>query len=238
VGDVSTLTVGGTLDTRTYQQLRDEVIKAALDGPRRVVVDVSRLTVPAASAWAVFTSARWHVSRWPEVAIVLVCDDPATRRTIAQNGIARFVPVYSSIEAATETLAHDASPLYRHRVRAHFPATNASVSHCRDMVEDFLAAWSQKGLISVSKVIVTAFVENVLQHTDSRPNVRLETDGNTVAVAVEDSSAAPALFREAQMASDHPTGLRIVNALSRAWGNTPTPEGKIIWAIVGPENRL
>lgn len=238
MGDVSTLTVEGTLDNRTYRILRDEIIKAALDEPKAVIIDVSRLVVPASSAWAVFTSARWHVSTWPEIALVLVCADPAVRRTIAQNGIPRYVPVYSTMEAATAAVSQAQPPRYRHRARAHFPATEESLSQCRDMVEDFLTAWSQRALIPVSKVIVTVLVENVLRHTDSRPNLRLETDGTTVTVAVEDDSAVPAGFRETQTAGDFPTGLQIVDSLSRAWGNAPTPSGKTIWAIVGPENRL
>ena len=61
------------LDATTYLSLRDTIIKAALDDPSAVIVDVCELFVPRESAWAVFTSARWHVERWPEVPIVLVC---------------------------------------------------------------------------------------------------------------------------------------------------------------------
>jgi len=56
------VTADGLLDTFTYQTLRDTVIKAALDEPSAVIVDVNRLSVPSATAWSVFTSARWHVS--------------------------------------------------------------------------------------------------------------------------------------------------------------------------------
>ncbi len=34
------------------------------------------------------------------------------------------------------------------------------------------------------------------------------------------------------------SGLAIVDALSRAWGSTPTASGKTVWAIIGPENQL
>jgi hypothetical protein len=59
------LTIAGILDRLTYHRVRDNVIKAALDEPTAVIVDVNALQVPALSAWAVFTSARWHVSVWP-----------------------------------------------------------------------------------------------------------------------------------------------------------------------------
>ncbi|BCI84847.1 hypothetical protein NIIDMKKI_00530 [Mycobacterium kansasii] len=64
------------LDSLTYRELRDAVIKAALEEPRAVIVDANRLSVPSASAWSVFTSARWHVSSWPDVPILLACQDP------------------------------------------------------------------------------------------------------------------------------------------------------------------
>ncbi len=49
-GTVCVLTVDGVLDNSTYLSLRDAVIKAALDEPRAVLVDVNRLDVPVGSA--------------------------------------------------------------------------------------------------------------------------------------------------------------------------------------------
>src|SRR5689334_4049298 len=81
------LTPTGTLDSATYRSLRDAIIKAALEEPKAVIVDVTRLEIPAESALVVFTSARWHVAKWPEVPITLVCEHPAGRSAIARNGI-------------------------------------------------------------------------------------------------------------------------------------------------------
>jgi hypothetical protein len=64
------LTVDGVLDRRRYLQLRNRIIEAALGEPRAVLVDVNALRVPASSLWKVFTSARWHVSIWPDVLII------------------------------------------------------------------------------------------------------------------------------------------------------------------------
>lgn len=238
VRGATVLTANGVLDTTTYRSLRDGIIKAALDEPRAVIVDVAQLTVPAESAWAAFTSARWHVRRWPEVPIALVCEHRAGRSAIARSGVARYVPVYPTVNAALSALSAVGNRRRRHRARAYLPAELASLYQSRELVEEWLTAWSQENLIAVAKVIVTAFVENVLQHTDSRPNVRLETDGAAVTVAVEDASRAPASINETATASDALSGLRIVAALSRTWGNAPTPDGKTVWAVVGPENRL
>ena len=235
VGAVTVLTVTGMLDASTYLLLRDTIIKAALDEPEAVIVDISGLEICTESALAVFTSARWQVSRWPEVPIVLVSENDAVRRAIVRNGVARYVPVHATVSAA---LGEPGCTPSRRRARMNLLAEPASLKRSRDLVAEQLTAWSQDNLIPVAKVIVTALVENVLTHTDSAPSVRVETNGVTVTVAVEDSSRAPPSVSEARSGRTPPSGLRIVGALCRTWGNSPTPSGKTVWAIVGPENRL
>jgi hypothetical protein len=238
VNAATVLTANGTLDTSTYQSLRDRIIKAALDEPTAVIVDVTHLHVPTDSAWVVFTSARWHVGRWPEVPIMLVCEHPAGRSAIARNGVGHHVPVYPSVQAAIDAALCTGSPPPRRRARAELPAQLTSLSSARELVTEWLTEWSQIELIPVTKVVVTAFVENALQHTDSRPSLRIEFDGSVVTVAVEDASHDPAGLREDPKPYGAPSGLRIVSALCRAWGNSPTPAGKTVWALIGPENRL
>lgn len=94
-------------------------------------------------------------------------------------------------------------------------------------------------LISIAKLVVTLLVENVLAHTESRPTVSLEDVGDVVSVAVADDSPVPATRRErSSRGVDDVSGLAVVAALCRGWGNAPTSSGKTVWAIIGPENRL
>jgi hypothetical protein len=250
-GDVETLTIttetrdatavlrpSGVLNGLTYRSLRDVIIKTALEEPRAVVVDVTELSVPAESALVVFTSAKWHVGRWPEVAVVVACEHTGGRSALARNGVTRYVPVYPSVGAAIAALSADEPPAGRRRVRASLPARFASLQRARDFVTECLSAWHKPELIAVTKVVVTTLVENVLAHTDSGPCVRLEFNGSAVTVAVADDSPTPASLLEDREAAGPPSGLAIVAALSRMWGNAPTPSGKTVWAVLGPENRL
>jgi hypothetical protein len=67
----------------------------------------------------------------------------------------------------------------------------------------------------------------------------LETDGETVAVSVQDVSSAPAARHEdPRRGGERISGLAIVASVCRAWGNAPRPSGKTVWALIGPENRL
>lgn len=237
-GSACLLTIEGVLDSITYLELRNRVIKAALDEPSAVLVEVTKLDVPASSAWSVFTSARWHVSTWPNVPVILVCQHVEGRNAIARNGVARYVPVYATVEIALRSI-NDRSRQGRRRRRSEFPASPASLRLARDLVAEALAEWSRSELIPVATVIVNVFTENVLQHTAGLPTVRLETDGQDVTVAVEDVSSSPAARHEDELCGGtRAAGLAIVAAVCRAWGSSPTPSGKTVWAVIGPENRL
>lgn len=188
LGDACLLTVEGVLDGATYRQLRDSVIKAALGEPAAVIVDVAGLQVPSSSAWSVFASARWHVSTWPNVPILLTCTDAAVRATLARVGVARYVPVYPSRGAALQAVS-DAKPLGRLRARADLPANNFNVTRARALVADWLMAWSYRESIPIAGMVTTVFVENVLAHSESELTLIVEGQADTVTVAVSDCSA-------------------------------------------------
>ena len=234
---VCLLTVTGVLDSSTYLDLRDAVIKAALDEPRAVLVDVNGLGVPAPSAWSVFTSARWHVSTWPAVPIILVCDNAARRRAIALTSVTRYVPVHPTVDAALAAV--DDTRRARRRARTELPASLASLRKAREFVAELLGGWSHDELIPVATVVVNVFIENVLQHTTSAPVLILESASDSVTVSVQDDSSTPAARHEDPYhGGERVSGLAIVASVSRAWGSIPTPSGKTVWAVIGHENRL
>ncbi len=239
LGQITLLTASGLLDATTYLLLRDSIIKAALDDPRAVIVDVSDLLVPRESALAVFTSARWHVERWPEVPILLVCDDPYGRDAVARNGVTRYVPVYATIESACNALALVRSSPGRRRARVELPARRHQLATFPPVRRGLAERLVDAGLDSGGE--------------DRRDHFRRECSGThrrprrisgwrptayTVTVAVEDTSHSLANIREPTEVTNAPTGLGILNALCRMWGNSPMPSGKTVWAVIGPENRL
>lgn len=238
VGTAHLLITDGVLDSTTYVQLRDAVIEAALDEPRAVLVDVNALDVPAPSAWSAFTSARWHVHIWPDVPIVLVCGDIGRRAAIERTAVTRYVPVQASIDAALDALPEEGRRA-RRRIRTELPASLASLRTARKLVAEWLAAWSHIQLIPVATVVVNVFVENVLQHTVSTPVLVLESDGAAVTISVQDASSMPAARHENPChGDDQVSGLAIVASVCRAWGSTPMPSGKTVWAVIGAENQL
>jgi hypothetical protein len=228
----------GVLDATTYGCLRNAIVKAALDEPPAVIVDINGLDVPSASALSVFTSARWHVSTWPDVPILLVCQDTARSSAIRARGVARYVPVYPTREAALAAIDHVARTA-RRRAHARLPAAENSAALARILIREWLSTWAHDSLTPVACTVATIFIENVLAHTDSAPVLILEHQGDTLTIAVEDGSHRPAVRHEdAEHGAEIVSGLAIVAALSRAWGSIPIASGKTVWAVVGPENWL
>lgn len=233
-----TLRCTGELDGGSYRALRDSVVKAALDEPRVVIVDVNELRVPDASAWSVFSSARWHVRTWPDVPILLECANDAARQLIRQCGVTRYVPAFATVQDALRSM-DDAWPRPRRRAWAELPPHVSSIIDAQRLIGGWLSGWSCAPFIPIAATVATAFVENVLRHTDSAPTLRVEYDRRVVAVAVEDASTALAQRKEeTHYGTSHLSGLAMVTALTRMWGNLPMPTGKIVWAVVGPENVL
>ncbi|MGE2814436.1 sulfate transporter [Mycobacterium heidelbergense] len=236
--DVAFVTVTGLLDGITYRGLRDVIINAALDEPRAVIVDVNRLSVPYESAWTVFTSARWHVSIWPDVPIRLVCEVRRSLRAITANGVSRYVPVHRTRASALEAVRGHSAPV-RRRARTELPDSRLSVGLARAMITEWLTRWEKPALIPTAATVATVFVENVLDHTDSAPVLTVEDFEDTVAVAVEDASdEQPIRHEDPERGADIVSGLAIVSTLCRVWRTIPTTSGKAVWAVVGPENKF
>jgi hypothetical protein len=226
------------LDSHTYRTVRDAVIKAAIDEPRAMTVDINRLRAPSASAWTVFTSARWHVSIWPDVPILLVCGEPRVRREITHAGVTRYVPVHASLQLARDAL-QSRSHQVRRRARASLARNVSSLEVARSVIAEWLTQWDISEVIPVASTLATVFVENVLDHTESSPVLIVESSQDTVTVAVEDnSSRLPGRHEDAHFGADVVSGLAIVAALCRVWGATPTSSGKTVWALIGRENQL
>jgi hypothetical protein len=228
------LLADGVLDSTTYLQLRDTIIKAALDEPLAVVVNTSALRVPAASAYAVLTSARWQVSRWPDVPVLVVCGHAPGRAALRRQGIDRWVPVHESLDSAVAglgDLAHRMRRMRRRR-RAELHTGAASARYARELVTEWLWDWGQGDKIPTAKVVTTELVMNVFAHTDSVPMLSVESRDDSITITVSDrSSTAPARI-ERDPDDIRMSGLQMVAALSDAWGWAPSIDGKTVWATI------
>jgi hypothetical protein len=232
------LTVEGVLGDATYLPLRDAIVKAALDEPNAVVVDITGLVVRDDPAWAVFTSARLQVSEWPDTPIGLVCADDKGQNALRRNGITRYVPVYPTLQAAVIDLAADAARRYRRRERAVLPAMKTSTAQCRQFTTQWLAAWARTDFSHAVSIVATELVEIALADADGPVVLRLETDGSTITVAVQHSGPAKAKTVRRKSHGGKITGMDLIAANCRVWGTHTSATGTTVWVVLGPENRV
>jgi anti-anti-sigma factor len=233
---VTVLRLTGMLDVHNYPQVRDSVMKAALEAGPALIVDIDGLRACDDRVWTVFTSARWDIQQLPEVALALVCGDPVVQRRLRDLSVAQHLPVYPSVAAAADAIA-DGDCRYRHRARERFGPHSFSVNSALMFVRDHLVAWSMRDKIAVASTVISVFAENALSHTRSGFDIRLEGTTDEIFIAVSDASPALAVRRERPLGSC-PAGLDIVAALCRRWGNTPTATGKTVWARIGAADTL
>jgi anti-anti-sigma regulatory factor len=230
VGSYVYMRVQGTLDSTTYRQLRDHVIKVVLEQPRAVIVDVSDIVAPEVSAWAVFTSARWHVRQAADVPIALVCADQPTRVLLSRLRVSRYVPAYESFRAAVAAIA-DGSFRYHRRAHIELPPEDASITRAGMFAVSELESWCMPEPAPVASEVATLLVGDALAQTPFELALKLESDGLTVTVAVEDKNTGGP-----KKVAAHRPGLTAVSMLCRSFGCAPTPAGQRVWAVIGPEN--
>jgi anti-anti-sigma regulatory factor len=228
------LRLRGKLNARTYVPTRDAVIKAALDNPTAVIIDVNDLEVPDESSWAVFTSARWHTQHLPQVALALACGDPAVHQRLERMSISHYVPVFTGVAAATRAIREGLCRNRRH-ARTYVAEHEFGLRVAESFMRHHLAQWSMQCHLPVALTVATVFVENALRHAKGGCDLRLETLDEDVLIAVSDSSTVPAIRRED---GGMPRGLDIVDAICRHWGSTATATGKSVWARVRPEDSI
>jgi hypothetical protein len=222
----------------TYLPLREAIVEAALDEPNAVVVDITGLVVRDDAAWAVFTNARLQVSEWPDTPIGLVCAHDRGQNALRRNGVTRHVPAYRTLEAAVIDLAADAERRYRLRVRAVLPAMKSSTAQCRQFTAQWLAEWARTDFSHAVSIVATELVERALADTDGPLVLRLETDGSTVAVAVQHSGSAKAKTVRRKPHGGKIKGMDLVAANCRVWGSHTSATGTTVWVVLGPENRI
>ena len=232
---VTVLRLAGVLDVRSYPQVRDSVMKAALDAGSALIVDVDELEPRDDHVWTVFTSARWENQQWPDIPIALVSADPVVRRRLRDYlSVARYLPVYSSVATAVDAIG-DGDCRHRYLAFEQFGPHAHSVHAALMFVRDHLVAWSMRDKIAVASTVTTVFAENALCYTRGGFDIRLEGTTDEVVIAVSDASPTLAVRRERPLGGCL-AGLDIVSALCHRWGNTPTSTGKTVWARIGADD--
>jgi anti-anti-sigma regulatory factor len=220
----------GVLDLASYAELRDTLVKCAIELPRGIVVDVGGLRVPTTATLAVFSSVWMQVSDWPGVPIVLVAGRELDRRRLGRTTITRVMPVYASVEEALDKLGE---PPQRRRTILELPDEPASVAAGRRFVEVTCVRWGCPEVLRDAVLVASELIENAVRHAHGDPRLRLELGGPLLTVAVYDDDPAPPQMINSSMTAPGHLGLVMVAKLAKSWSSAPTLSGgKVVWAVL------
>lgn len=226
-GPATLVAPSGVLDGPAYAELRDTLLGLAADAPAAVLVDVGALEITPPDLASLFGSVSMRVAEWPGVPIVLIAD--AARHAGLLRHLGTTVPVCASLAAAARVVG---TPPSRRRARLVVPWELRSCAAARAFVRATAGTWGVSGAIGRAELIVTELVQNVLQHTTSVADVRVELRHGVLTVAVSDDDPRPALRHEPAGGPVQAMGLTLVAGLSSAWGCTPIGRGKVVWGAV------
>jgi hypothetical protein len=228
--DSCVLAMSGELSRRSVASATG-IVSKALNEEGRVVVDLSDLRTTARPAAQVFPSALTAVGGWPAARLVLFGADPELATSLTMLREMDTVPLAADEPGARQLLQHRPPAVARHLDvdDAPFAARRA-----RLFVEATCQDWRLDAAACDDAVLVASeLVGNAIAHarTACRLNVRLDALGLTIAVRDYDYRgllnplACTSAGRRGQ-------GLFLVASVSRAWGATPTENGKRVWALL------
>jgi hypothetical protein len=220
----------GVLDLASYAELRDALLKCAVEQPRAILVDLDSLSVPTEATLAVFPTVCMRMSAWPGVPLVLIVPDAEDRARLRCRAVGRYVPVRASADGALDAL--DEPPRHRRTV-LDLPCGPASATLARRFVGDACELWECFDVYADAVMIASELVENAVRHAHSPALLRLELRNQLLSIAVHDDDPRPPRLMEPDPRSSGHFGLGLVDRLATAWNSAPTwSGGKVVWAVL------
>src|SRR5690349_10121298 len=225
-----TVRVAGELDVAGAAVLRQTVLKCLADEPAAVVLDLRGLTSSDDAALTSLATLGRAAAAWPAIPLVAHSVTVALAARMQALSVTRSVLIVADAGAAAAALAEARGP---GAMRIEF-----SSSHDLVMIRAAARRACQRAggtdIADTLEVVVTELATNALCHAAGPRFVLISASSNHAHIAVRDRSGGAPEVRDADQ-DEHGRGLRIVEALSAAWGTTPTRDGKVVWATVRPE---
>jgi anti-sigma regulatory factor (Ser/Thr protein kinase) len=115
--------------------------------------------------------------------------------------------------------------------RHSFPGRRESVGQARRFVRETLGDQPRETLEAI-ELMVSELTTNCVQHAHSDFEVEIEQSPGLIRVEAHDRGAGRPTVRSPTPREPTGRGLRVVEALSDAWGIEAKDDGKIVWFTV------
>jgi anti-anti-sigma factor len=229
-GDATVVRLGGVLDVDTSPSLRSAVLGCLAAEPSVIVLDVADLRHRDDVALTVLPALAQHAAAWPGSAMTLAAASPRLASALDRMAVARLVPLFPTTDAA---LAHPTGVVPGERMRVILPPLLDATAAARHLVGRGCRRWGAARVRDIAELVVTELVSNVLRHAGTEMEVGVARHRRLLHLSVRDHSAAPPRpGGGGDMLREDGRGLLVVGALTHAWGCTPVPDGKVVWATL------
>jgi hypothetical protein len=220
----------GELTAKTYEQLRDGLLKFAAEEPAAIVVTLASMRTAVASLLNVFPTVHDRIDNWPGVPLILAAAHQPLRAMLDVSAIPRFIPTYPTLTEALKGL--HAAPRRRRR-QVQLPCNPTSARLARRVVQRTCHAWGIPKMAADAAIVASELTDNMVYHARSQGWLRLDLRGNKLTIAVADADPRPPQLRIPGLRAAGGRGLVLVDKLSRNWGTAPQPSGgKVVWAVL------
>jgi hypothetical protein len=209
------LRLTGVLDRPATAAVRGDLLTRLADQPTTVVIDISGLRVAEPAALELFAEVAEEAAEWP-TGRPLLSYRPVGDETLAQLGAGLPPARRLSFELA--------------------PVVGAARA-ARELIMDGCARWGLRQLTDAACLAVTELVNNVVAHARTRMTVRLAWRAGALRLAVRDySTRHPDPVGPASPTSPGGRGLLLIESVVRRWGATGLTDGKVVWAVLYPQD--
>ena len=220
---------------------REAVVQAALQRPDLTLLDLS---MPEMDGLEALPLIRASV---PECTVVVLSGFDADRMesTVLKGGAAAYlvkglsphrlveelIDLLERIAEPSATTVPTAAAAAAELARAHIglPAQLSSASQARQFLRETLPSWSLSGLADSAMLLTTELVTNAVVHARSPVGLTLKLTDDRLRIEVADHGPGALIMREPITGETHGRGLRLIEALSSAWGTSADEHGKLVW---------
>jgi anti-anti-sigma regulatory factor len=222
--------VAGHLTLATVPQVRTAVLKALVEEPQAVLLDVRELVLIDDVHLTVLIALARHAAAWPSIPILLCGPGPTVTAGVARLAVDRHVIVCRDLDEGRRRAAE--RPLPARIVQTFPPLPNSSVQ-ARGITTEACRTWGLAHLGPSAELVVTELVSNAIRHARTTFSLTITRTDRSLHLAVRDyASRLARLVGPDGEEEPGGRGLIIVEALTTGWGCTPTRDGKVTWATM------
>jgi hypothetical protein len=235
--------LAGVLDAATAPSVRNWLLDLLAGLPEAVVVDVRDLTVGDPAAVTVLGEVARDAASWPACHLLLTARPNPTPNPEPTDG-GRDAAVWRDVglplwPTPEEAIAALGDPEPQRFLRTSLEPVVGTARRSRELVTEACARWNLPDLAGPACIVVTEMVNNVVAHARTSMTVMLALQGDGMSVAVRDRSTDVPDFTggPVPVTSYGGRGLLLIDAVAREWGSLALADGKVVWAVLDPDDQ-